>query len=310
MARFFLSYRRDDSAGFAGRLADALEGQFGAGSVFRDVDDIAPGEDFVQTLDRQLQAVDAVLVMIGPRWLEPAAAARLNDADDFVRREIETALASGKPVLPLLVGGAQMPTSAALPATLQPLARKQAVSLSDADWKRDVDELVQTLAQRVPGALDKTASERRFALVLAGVAALTLLGVASGLYLAYRGPASVAAPPVANFAALSGRWQATVKYEWGDAHAETFEFQVQNQRLSGTASYLGAPLPIEQIELDGPRLRFITRSQEMLGSDAPWKEVTHRYEGEVAADGIQFTLLSSGGYSLHRPLTFVARALK
>ena len=62
----FLSYRRNDSAGFAGRLADALEAEFGAGSVFRDVDDIRPGEDFFSAIESHLREVGAVLVMIGP----------------------------------------------------------------------------------------------------------------------------------------------------------------------------------------------------------------------------------------------------
>jgi hypothetical protein len=298
MARFFLSYRREDSAGFAGRLADDLEARFGAGSVFRDVDDIAPGEDFVQTLDRQLQVVDAVLVMIGPRWLDPGDAARLHQAGDFVRREVETGLHSGKPVLPLLVGGARMPEQAALPPSLQALARRQALTLSDADWKQDVEALAQALSKLSPGAADEGAS-RRLVLALAGVAALLLLGVGSGLYLAHRAP---------DFAAVVGQWQASVKYEWGDTHAERFEFEVVNQRLSGTASYLSAPLPIEEAEFDGRHLRFLTRSQEMLGSDQPWKTVTHRYDGELVPDGIRFTLLSSGGYTLQRPLVFVAAA--
>ena len=73
MARIFLSYRRDDSAGFAGRLADAMEAEFGAGSVFRDVDDIRPGEDFIHAIETHLQQVGVVLVMIGPRWLDAGA---------------------------------------------------------------------------------------------------------------------------------------------------------------------------------------------------------------------------------------------
>ena len=108
MSGIFLSYRREDSAGFAGRLADRLEAEFAAGSVFRDVDDIRPGEDFQSAIDSQLQAVDAVLVMIGPRWLEARAkyGRRLDDAADLVRVEVATALASGKPVIPVLVSGA------------------------------------------------------------------------------------------------------------------------------------------------------------------------------------------------------------
>jgi len=293
VARFFLSYRRDDSAGFAGRLADALEMRFGAGSVFRDVDDIAPGEDFVHALDRHLREVDAVLVMIGPRWLD---AARLNEAGDFVRREIETALASGRPLLPLLVGGAQMPAREALPESLRPLARRQAVVLSDADWKDDVGRLAQALAKLGSGA--RRQPERRLAFALAGVALLTLLGIVSGLYLAYRGESEEK---------LIGSWVATVRYEWGDTHRERFEFQSANRRLTGSASYLGRSVPVEQIEFDGTQVRFIIRSQEMLGSDAPWQEVIHRYSGELAGATIRFRLVSSGGYTLHRPLTFVAQ---
>ncbi len=101
----FISYRRDDSAGFAGRLTDALERRFGADSVFRDVDDIAAGADFGVVIEQALQQVQAVLVVIGPGWLEAAADGRrrLDQADDFVRREVESALASGKPVVPILV---------------------------------------------------------------------------------------------------------------------------------------------------------------------------------------------------------------
>jgi len=78
----FLSYRREDSAGFAGRLADALEAEFGTESVFRDVDDIRPGEDFIQCIESHLQQVGAVLVMIGPRWLViDSSGQRLRDFD-------------------------------------------------------------------------------------------------------------------------------------------------------------------------------------------------------------------------------------
>ncbi len=308
MARFFLSYRRDDSAGFAGRLADDLEARFGAGSVFRDVDDLTPGVDFVDALEHQLRIVDAVLVMIGPRWLD---AVRLNDADDFVRREVETALASGKPVLPLLVGGAQMPAQAALPASLQPLVRRQAAVLSDAGWKHDVEILAGTLARMLP-ARARAGTDWRLGLALAGIALVTLLGVFTGLYLAQRDGPRFAQnrAPASALAALVGRWAATVRYEWGDTHRESFEFLLQDGRLTGSAGYLGRPAPLEDVQFDGTHLSFTTRSQESMGSEAPWKEVTHRYTGEVSADGIRFTLMSSGGYTLHRPLTFVARRVQ
>lgn len=295
MARFFLSYRRDDSAGFAGRLADALEARFGAGSVFRDVDDIAPGEDFVQALDRHLREVDAVLVVIGPRWINDT---RLHDSADFVRREIENALAFDKPLLPLLVGGATMPAQQVLPESLHALARKQAMTLSDADWKRNVEDLALVLNSRKPAALTKAGTERRFVLALAGAAAIILAGIASGVYLSQETPYEVA-----------GRWSAEVRYEWGDTHREIFEFQTKGKEVLGTASHLGRVTSIGQASFDGRRLSFIIRGEEMMGGDRPWKEVIHRYTGEVAEDGIHFTLESSGGYTQHDPLQFVAKRM-
>ena len=152
MSALFLSYRRDDSAGFAGRLADALEAAFGAGSVFRDVDDIRPGEDFIHAIDSHLRSVGAVLVMIGPHWLAVGADGRrrLDAVDDFVHLEIQAALASGKPLIPLLVGGARMPAEADLPPTLAGLARRQAVVLSDSNWRGDVERLVANLRSLLP----------------------------------------------------------------------------------------------------------------------------------------------------------------
>lgn len=177
MASIFLSYRRDDSAGFAGRLADVLEAAFGADSVFRDVDDIRPGDDFQAAIHDHLQAVGAVLVIIGPRWLDARAAGgrRLDQADDFVRLEIAAALASGKPVIPVLVSGATMPGAADLPPALAGLARRQAVVLSDTGWRGDVERLVTGLRELLPDKAEKRPGIRRGGLILAGLAALALV---------------------------------------------------------------------------------------------------------------------------------------
>lgn len=99
MPGIFINYRRDDQAGFAGRLADVLENAFGVENVFRDVEDIHPGEDFVVAIQKQLSSVSVMLVMIGPAWLtvNNNGVRRLNETDDFVRREIQAALESGNP---------------------------------------------------------------------------------------------------------------------------------------------------------------------------------------------------------------------
>lgn len=292
MSQIFLSYRRDDSAGFAGRLADALEAEFGAGSVFRDVDDIRPGEDFVKAIEGHLRKVGAVLVMIGPRWLEDQdGRKRLDDTNDFVRKEIEAALASDKPVIPLLVGGAVMPAESSLPDSIAGLARHQAVVLSDGNWRGDVAKLIVTLRTALPRIPDPRLNWRRWILGLAGGAAALIL--LAWVIQVWRLPPPL--EPVAQSRIdISGRWQARVKYDWGDQHDETFEFKYLGDALHGSATYLTGRLVIEQASLEGEWLRFTTRSQQTMGSDSPWKEVTHRYTGKVAPDRIQFTLSPAG----------------
>lgn len=307
MSQFFLSYRRDDSAGFAGRLADRLEAAFGAGSVFRDVDDIRPGEDFQSAIHDHLKAVDAVLVMIGPRWLDARSdkGRRLDDTADFVRLEIATALDSGKPVIPILVGGALMPGEADLPAPLVGLARRQAVVLSDGGWQGDVARLIASLGPGEAAGSGSIGKSRRW--IVGALAAL--LGAILVAWLIPNWRAAAPEPSVAEKkqADITGRWSAQVKYDWGDQHNEMLEFKYLGGKLHGTASYLTGRLTIEQASLEGEWLRFITRSQEMLGSDQPWKEVTHRYTGQVTPEGIRFTLESGGGYTIHPPVEFVAR---
>ncbi len=304
MAHIFLSYRRDDCAGFAGRLADALEAEFGLGSVFRDIDDIGPGEDFVHTIASHLQQVNAVVVMIGPRWLAAGADGqpRLNHPGDFVRQEIETALESGKPVIPLLVSGASMPGADSLPDAIAGLSRRQAMVLSDGNWRGDVERLVMSLRGLVPHEASATNRRRRTPVLAA--AAVGLVVLALGINAWRQPPADTVAPAIHD---ITGRWTAQVKYDWGDQHDEVFEFEYRGDELAGTATYLRGRLSIEQAELKGDWLRFVTRSQQMLGSDMPWKEVTHRYTGEITPAGIRFTLESGGGYSVHPPITFTAQ---
>lgn len=145
--RVFLSYRRDDAAGYAGRLEEALERRLGRGSAFRDVQDIAPGEDFVRAIRARLAGAQAVLVLIGPRWAGGGVPGqqRIDDPQDMVRLEVATALDAGLRVIPVLLQGAPMPAADALPAALKPLAARNAMALSDTHWDADIDRLVQSL---------------------------------------------------------------------------------------------------------------------------------------------------------------------
>jgi hypothetical protein len=149
MNDIFISYRRDDSAGHAGRLFDRLKDRLGAEHVFMDVTDLRPGQDFAVELEQAVAKANCLLAVIGPRWLDAVDASgrrRIDDPEDFVRREVGAALSKGASVIPVLVHGAKMPPADELPEALRSLARRQAIELSDQRWDSDLRELVQFLS--------------------------------------------------------------------------------------------------------------------------------------------------------------------
>src|SRR4051794_18172202 len=173
--RIFLSYRRGDVGGYAGRLADALHERMGSKSVFQDVLDIAPGQDYTAVVDRALENSDALLAVIGPGWLAastPQGSPRLFAGDDYVRLEIARALDRDVRVVPVLVGGASLPAAAELPDVLQRLAQRQAVVLHDETWHQDVDGLMRSLR----GEPAVPAKRRRGLVTLAVAVPLAALG--------------------------------------------------------------------------------------------------------------------------------------
>lgn len=302
MSGIFVSYRRDDRPGFAGRLTEALAGAFGADRVFRDIEDIRPGEDFVATIHSRLESVDVVLAMIGPAWLDARkdGERRLDDPDDFVRLEIASALASGKPVWPVLVGGAIMPTARDLPEPIRDLAQRQAVVLSDAAWKDDVARLIGALRPLL-------AAPRRRRRLSPGLSA-GLLVMLGALFLFTSWMERMAPPPSAASqaaAAVSGHWTATVRYAWGAEHEERFDLRVEDDEVFGTASYLRVPRIVEHgALLDDARLRFVTRTEAVAGETI--RELTHSYRGRIRDDGIHF-VLETTGQSGTAPVEFIAR---
>lgn len=154
MAGVFISYRRADSAGWAGRLKDHLEMRFGADLVWQDVDGIPAGTKWRERITRAVEGADAVLVVIGPRWLE-LGGHRMRDPKDVLRQEVILALRKSPKVIPVLVGGAAMPAPAALPAPVRPLTERQAVALLDADWQRSIQLLIEGLREAVDRSRDR-----------------------------------------------------------------------------------------------------------------------------------------------------------
>ncbi len=147
----FLSYRRADTAGHAGRICDDLEHHLGASRVFRDVDAIRAGSDFVEALQAAVANARVAIVLIGDTWLREAAAdgsPRIQDPNDHVHREVAMVLGkSDLTVLPVLVEGASMPNASQLPEALSGLARLHAIELSESRWDYDIARLVRLLKE-------------------------------------------------------------------------------------------------------------------------------------------------------------------
>ena len=146
--RIFISYRREETAYPAGWLYDRLADRFGAGQVFKDVDSIRLGDDFVDVITRAVGSCDVLLALIGDQWLTAAdeqGRRRLDDPDDFVRLELEAALTRQVRVIPILIDGARMPHAEDLPDSLAKLVRRQALELSPASFEFDTSRLLKVL---------------------------------------------------------------------------------------------------------------------------------------------------------------------
>ena len=178
----FISYRRQDSAGHAGRVHDRLSAEFGRDLVFMDVDSIPLGSDFVETLREQVSKCAILLALIGPDWMTARDAKgqrRLEDASDFVRLEIGTALQRRIPVIPIAVGGFAFPLSEeGLPDDLRALRYRQGLEVRNSSFSSDMGLLVGQLR----GLLERPAHSPRSGLENSGAEfLLKIFWHASGL---------------------------------------------------------------------------------------------------------------------------------
>jgi hypothetical protein len=148
MGSIFLSYRREDAEGQAGRLYHDLVAVFGSDSVFMDVAAIQPGRDFRRAIDQSLNSCGVFLCLIGKNWLTTTDASgrrRLDDPADFVRIETVAALKRDIPVIPVQVQGATAPRPEQLPDDLKDLAYRNAMELTHPRWESDVQLLVNAV---------------------------------------------------------------------------------------------------------------------------------------------------------------------
>lgn len=216
-----ISYRRDDSLATTGRLYDRLQAQFGKTNVFMDFDSIPAGVDFRKQIAAAIDRTEVVIAMIGPRWLGERndAARRIDDPADFVRLEIARALERDIPVIPLLIGGAVMPSPDVLPADLKELAFRNALPLdSGLDFHNHPDRVISRIADIIDTAprTARTARPSRFRPTTWMIVALLILTVATVIWLIFknrtesRGPtlAVQSTPDIAidRYTQLNGVW--------------------------------------------------------------------------------------------------------
>jgi hypothetical protein len=307
--KVFISYRREDSAGYTGRLYDSLRARFGDDNVFLDLSGIDAGRKFADVIQGAIHTCDVLLAVIGPEWLTCVANGqrRLDDAGDLVRAEIVTAFDSAIDVIPVLVGGAAPPAAAALPPPLQPLAALDAHDMNDERWTYDSDRLIHAIEKLARGR-----KPSRWPPSYLAAASLLLVALLIGGFVAWEGhresaavPASNArAPSVVTAAGVAGDWRADVTYDWGAKYTERLSLTVDGREVSGTASFLGVARGITTGTIEGDRLTFETRTQE-VGGDSPSRDVIHHYRGRINGDAIAFTMQTDGGSS-QAPAEFTA----
>lgn len=299
----FLSYRRDDCAGYAGRLEDELERVLGKGRVFRDIRDIGAGEQFADVIHASVAQARVTLVLIGPRWHGPLADGkrRIDDPHDFVRMEVAAALASGNKVIPVLLSGATLPQTEDLPEPLRSLTRRQTLTLNEASWDSDLRRLVESLG--VP-------RKRQLAWV---AAAVLFAAVGAALYWFKAEPAApipidpITALTAQTSASLIGAWESTadVTYAWGDHYPERFEFKAFAGNITGTASFLKYPRGIEELSITGRNIKFVTHSMQSMNEQD--RQLTHNYSAELDGDVLRMRMHTTGGFASVMPIEFSAR---
>jgi len=294
VANIFISYRREDSGGHAGRLCDRLTDRFGNARVFMDLQDIAPGQNFAQSIDEMIATCDCVIAVMGPRWLE-AMKKRVHGAEDFVQHEIAAALRRDVTVIPVLVGGARMPPAGELPPALSALSHRNALEVRDERFDDDVARLgdaISTLGVAddpgVPGTRRRSHAAR-LAVPLIGVAGL-LAATAAYLMLRPTGTDTTTAS-AAPAPALDGDWIAEVQKEGQPVFQIRLTFVVAGDSITGMVRYPTGDGPILDARLAGNVLTFHTSHVPQFES-AP---ATIRYQAEVGTNEIRFTTTDAGG---------------
>ncbi len=316
MPDVFISYRRDDSSGYAGRLYDQISSHFGADHVFMDVADIGPGSDFVQVIEHQVSTCDALIALIGKNWLsvkDDQNRPRLGNPDDFVSIEILAALKRNVEVIPVLVGGAKMPRQQELPESLRPLSRRQALEISDARFARDTQDLIAALENQAAGGPSLPGRSRIRPALLAAAAVLVLALAGLGIWhwqqarnvvgkmesheaVGTTTPPPEAAPRSSSHADadadISGKWKAVLEKN-GTTFETIFTFEVSGDKLFGKVDYPTGEAGILNGTIGNGRLSFTTRHIPQFATE----EATITVDGRISGDEIDIVMQDDSGFA-------------
>ena len=182
MATIFISHRRDDSEGFAGRLRDRLVEQLGESAVSHDLERMPNSENVRKLIDDSVRQCRVMLVIIDKKWLDikdSSGQRRLDREDDLVRLEISAGLKYGLNVIPVLLRGTPMPRVSELPESIQELVTRNPVLIGSNSFNPDFKKLIEVI-----GPLAKEQSSgRRTTLILAGGIGIALAVTAAAIWL-------------------------------------------------------------------------------------------------------------------------------
>jgi TIR domain len=309
MPDIFISYRRDDTSGYAGRLYDQISAHFGEEHVFMDVANIGPGSDFVEVIEQRVGTCDALLALIGKNWLtlrDDQNRPRLGNPEDFVSVEVLAALKRKVEVIPVLVGGAKMPSQRELPQSLQSLSRHQAIEISDARFTRDVQDLIAALEK---GAGQSPLAQRKWLkpALIAAVLLLGLIAAAVGVRTWQKGrleregstaqTATGGAPPAGpsqktSGGNISGNWKAVLQKN-GHSFETFFTFEVSGDKLFGKVIYPTGEAGILNGTIGNGQFSFITRHTPQFAE----QEATITVDGHIVGDEIEIMLQDNDGFA-------------
>jgi len=292
MASIFISYRREDTGGHAGRLCDRLTARFGGDRVFMDIQDIHPGQNFATSIEDTVATCDCVIAVIGPRWVETVQK-RAQSAEDFVRHEIAAALKRHVTIVPVLVGGARMPAAVDLPPELSELSFLNALEIRDERFDRDVVELETFLANTLhlgdkpPGAATSGVTRR----TAVGIALATIVVAVGGYFMLRPTPKPADDRPAPAPPPIEGDWIAEMQKAGQPRFRIRLHFERVGDVLGGMVQYPTGDGPMHDVKLAGRTLTFYTIHTPQFASEP----ATIRFQAELGDSQIKLMSTDESG---------------